>query len=105
LFYTFIPAVPTSVNNYVLNDKRFITTVYPTVTTDVLRYQTGTLTGIKSVTISITSLTGQTLLQQTSSYQPGSLNIGQLPAGNYILEIISDNRKYKHLQQFVKGTP
>ena len=103
LFYTFIPSVPTSVNNYIVNDKRFITSVYPTVATDVLRYQTGTITGIRSVTVRITNLSGQTLLQQTNSYQPGALNIGQLPAGNYILEIISDNRTYKHIQQFVKG--
>jgi hypothetical protein len=105
LFYTFIPAVPTSVNNYVLNDKQFITTVYPTVASDVLRYQTGSLTGIRSVNVRITNLSGQTVLQQTAGYQPGQLNIGQLPAGNYILEIISDNRKYKHLQKFVKGKP
>lgn len=105
LFYTFIPAVPTSVNNYVLNDKQFITTVYPTVASDVLRYQTGSMTGIRSVNVRITNISGQTVLQQTAGYQPGQLNIGQLPAGNYVLEIISDNRKYKHLQKFVKGKP
>ncbi|HMP88105.1 MAG TPA: T9SS type A sorting domain-containing protein, partial [Lacibacter sp.] len=102
MFYTTVPFT-TPVSNLIVNDRSFIQSVYPTVAQGSIRYQPGTATGIRSVNIRVFGMSGQTVLQKTSSYSAGELNISQLPAGNYVLEIISDNRQYKHLQKFVKN--
>lgn len=103
MFYTNIGNVPTSVPDVVLNDKRFITAVFPTVVNSEINFRTGTLTGIRNINIRVTSMSGQVLLQKTQGYQTGSLQLGNLSTGTYLLEIWSDDRKFKHLQQFVKA--
>jgi hypothetical protein len=102
MFYTTIGNVPTSVPDVVVNDKRFINSVFPTVTPGDINFRTGGATGIKTVHIRVMSLNGQVLTQRTQAYQNGTVPLGPLSTGSYLLEIISDNRRYKHVQQFVK---
>ena len=103
MFYTVIGNVATSVPDVVVNDKRFINTVFPTVIpAGDINFRTGGITGVKMINIRVTGLNGQVLLQRTQAYQNGSVPLGPLATGSYVLEIISDNRKYKHVQQFVK---
>jgi hypothetical protein len=103
MFYTTIGNVPTSVPDVVVNDKRFINTVFPTVVpVGDINFRTGGITGVKTINIRVTNLSGQVVLQRTQAYQNGSVPLGPLATGSYVLEIISDNRKYKHVQQFVK---
>ncbi|MFY7838653.1 MAG: T9SS type A sorting domain-containing protein, partial [Lacibacter sp.] len=102
MFYTNIGNVPTSVPDVVLNDKRFITAVFPTVTSSDINFRTGTLTGIRNISIRVTNMNGQLLFQKTQGYQNSSLQFGNLSTGTYLLEIWSEDRKYKHLQKFVK---
>jgi len=102
MFYTTIGNVPTSVPDVVVNDKRFINAVFPTVTPGDINFRTGGATGIKTIHIRVTNLSGQVLMQRTQAYQNGSVSLGPVSTGSYLLEIISDNRKYKHIQQFVK---
>lgn len=102
MFYTTIGNVPTSVSNVIQNDKKFIASVYPTVTNSNVNFATGGATGIKTIAVSLYNVKGQLLQQSTQSYLNGSITLSQLPAGTYIMEIISDNRKYKHVQKIVK---
>jgi hypothetical protein len=103
MFYTTIGNVPTSVPDVIVNDKRFITSVFPTVISNDLNFRTGTLTGIRTINLRVMNLSGQVLLQKTQGYQAGSVQLGNFSTGTYLLEIWSDDRKYKHLQQFVKA--
>jgi hypothetical protein len=103
MFYTNIGNVPTSVPDVVVNDKRFINSVFPTViSAGDINFRTGGMTGVKTINIRVTGLNGQVLMQRTQAYQNGSIPLGPVSTGSYVLEIISDNRKYKHVQQFVK---
>jgi hypothetical protein len=102
MFYTTIGNVPTSVPDVVVNDKRFINAVFPTITPGDINFRTGGATGIKTIHIRVTNLSGQVLIQRTQAYQNGTVPLGPLSTGSYLLEIISDNRRYKHVQQFVK---
>lgn len=102
MFYTVIGNVPTSVPDVVVNDKRFINAVFPTITPGDINFRTGGATGIKTIHIRVMNLSGQVLMQRTQAYQNGTVPIGPLSTGSYLLEIISDNRRYKHVQQFVK---
>lgn len=103
MFYTVIGNVPTSVPDVVVNDKRFISSVFPTVATaGSINFRTGNATGIKTISIRVSNMSGQVLMQRTQAYQSGTLQLGPLSTGSYLLEIISDDRRYKHVQQFVK---
>ncbi len=102
MFYTTIGNVPTAVSNVIQNDKNFISAVYPTVTSNTINFTTGSLTGIKTIGISLYNVKGQLLMQSTQNFQSGSIAIGRLPAGTYIMVVLSDNRKYKHVQRIVK---
>lgn len=102
MFYTNIGNVPTSVPDVIVNDKRFINSVFPTVTTGDLYFRTGTITGIKTINIRVSNMSGQVLMQRAQAYQNGSVQLSALSTGSYLVEIISDDRKYKHVQQFVK---
>lgn len=103
MFYANIGNVATSVPDVITNDKRFITSVFPTIANDDIYFRKGDLTGIQTINIRITSTNGQVVAQQRQSYQNGSVSTRKLAGGNYVLEIWSDDRKYKHVQQFVKS--
>lgn len=103
MFYANIGNVATSVPDVITNDKRFITSVFPTIANDDIYFRKGDLTGIQTINIRITSTNGQVVAQQRQSYQNGSVSTRKLASGNYVLEIWSDDRKYKHVQQFVKS--
>ncbi|MFN4286313.1 MAG: WD40/YVTN/BNR-like repeat-containing protein [Lacibacter sp.] len=102
MFYANIGNVPTSVRNVELNNRNFITSVFPTVATTELKYQTGSLTGIGAIDITIRGMNGQAVWQGTRPYSTGSIPLDRLANGTYVLEIVSKNRKYKHVLQFVK---
>ncbi len=103
MFYANIGNVATSVPDVISNDKRFITSVFPTIANDDIYFRKGDLTGIQTINIRITSTNGQVVAQSRQGYQNGSVSTRKLASGNYVLEIWSDDRKYKHVQQFVKS--
>jgi hypothetical protein len=86
----------------VTNDRNFISAVYPTVTPGELHYRTGGMLGIKKISLQLFTVSGQEVLSRQSNYQPGSVDISMLPKGAYILNILSDNRKYRHVQKILK---
>ena len=102
MYYTVINNAATSTPEYVLNDKKFIASVYPTVTNGNLQIQTGTLSGIKNLNIRVLDMNGRTVYTINRNYGNGSIDLSRLAIGIYSIEIISDNRKYKYVQKIIR---
>lgn len=102
MFYTNIGNVATSTPDYIVNNKAFIRSVNQTVTNSSVYFQTGNATGIKKIYVAVRNMQGQMVWRKDMPYSPGQVEVSHLAAGAYILEIISDDRKYKHVQKFVK---
>ena len=102
MFYTVIDNATTSVPNYVINDKKFIASVFPTVTSGNIQIQTGTTSGIKNLDIRVLDMNGRTVFTNRRNYGNGLIDISRLTKGIYSIEIISDNRKYKHVQKIIR---
>ncbi len=107
MFYTvigspnFTPNLTTAVVPITLNDKNFVK-VFPTVSTGTYQYAAGTVSGIKSINIQVFNMLGQPVYQTKASYGNGQIPLNRLPAGNYTVQITSDNRKYQTTQQLIK---
>jgi hypothetical protein len=98
----FRPNQSTGIPDPVRNDKNFIVKAYPTLTKDNINYQTGNMFTVKKIIIRVHTITGQQLIQKQTSYTSGSLDIGKLSKGAYLLTITSDDYKQQFVQQFVK---
>jgi hypothetical protein len=107
IFYTFLgtpnftPNLNTSVDP-VTNDRSFIRTVYPTVGAGDLQYQTGNMPGVQKITVQLLNLKGQVVYQEAKGYQSGSVPLQRLSSGVYILNIMSDDNKYRHVQKIIR---
>ena len=104
LYYTFLgtPNLVTGINNPVLNDKDFITMVYPTVSENIIQYRIGNKTDVKKISVQLFNMKGQEMYRLESGYQNGSFNISRYAKGAYILSIYSDNKKYRHVQKIIR---
>jgi hypothetical protein len=104
LYYTFLgtPDLITGINNPVLNDKDFITMVYPTVSDNIVQYRIGNKTDVRKISVQLYNMQGQEIYKRESSYQNGNININRFARGAYILSIFSDNRKYRHVQKIIR---
>jgi hypothetical protein len=98
----YTPNLNTAAPAPITNDQRFITVVYPTVAGPFVAYKTGGLTGVRKVLTLITNTAGQEVWRREMAYQPGRIATHTLPAGHYILTIISDDKRYRHVQKFIK---
>ena len=76
--------------------------VFPTISTGMYQYRAGTITGIKSINIRVMNLLGQAVYQTQAGYGDGQIPLNRLPAGSYMVQIISDNKKYQTNQQIIK---
>jgi hypothetical protein len=45
---------------------------------------------------------GQTVYQTKAGYGDGQIPLNRLPAGNYLVQITSDNKKYQANQKIIK---
>ena len=104
LYYTFLgtPNLITGINNPVLNDKDFITMVYPTISESNVQYRIGNKTDVKKISVQLYNMRGQEVYRLETGYQNGSFNINRYPKGAYILSIYSDNKKYRHIQKIMR---
>jgi len=102
MYYTIIESTSTSVPNNPQNNPAFIASVYPTITSGDIQIKTGNLTGIRMMNVRVLDLNGKTVYTNRLNYTSGTLNLNYLPRGSYILEMISDNRKYKQVQKFIR---
>lgn len=107
MYYTFlgtpnfIPNQATGINP-ITNDRNFIRTVLPVLTSGQVQYTTGNLTGIRKITVQVMDLTGRVVYRTETGYQPGSVNLSPYASGAYVLGIYSDDGRYRHIQKLVK---
>jgi hypothetical protein len=101
MFYTQISNSPTAVN-IITNDKSFINSAFPTIVENTINYRKGTLTGISKVNVQVTSINGAIVYNNTTAYQNGTVNLSMLKAGTYVLQVVSDNQRYRFVQKIVK---
>ncbi len=97
-----ITDVITAIDEPITNDKKFISKVFPTVTTNKASYQTGNLFTVKKITVQVFDLKGQRVYQQDRIYQSGDVDLTGLARGQYVLVIYSDDRKYRHIQKLMR---
>jgi len=104
LYYTNIgtPNLVTGVNDPVLNDKNFIRLVFPTVSESIVQFRTGNKPDVRKISLQVFNMQGQEIYRREAGYQDGSIDIGRLPKGAYVLSIYSDNRKYRHIQKLIR---
>jgi len=104
LYYTFLgtPNLVTGINNPVINDKDFITKVYPTISQSMVQFNIGNKPDVKKISVQLFNMQGQELYRQETGYQSGSFNISRFAKGAYILSIYSDNKKYRHVQKIIR---
>jgi hypothetical protein len=104
LYYTFLgtPNLVTGINNPVINDKDFITKVYPTISQSTVQYLVGNKQDVKKISVQLFNMQGQELYRLETGYQSGSFNISRFAKGAYILSIYSDNKKYRHVQKIIR---
>jgi hypothetical protein len=85
----------------IINDKNFIQ-LFPTISKGVYQYTRGSVTGIKSISIAAFNFLGQQVYRQQVNYGSGSIPLTNVPAGTYIIQITSDNKKYQTIQKVIK---
>lgn len=97
-----ISDVITALPDPITNDKQFIKEVYPTVTPNNVQFHTGNLFAIKKIAVNLFDLKGQLVYRAEQAYQNGAVDLSRLARGEYILTIISDDRKYRHIQKIIR---
>jgi hypothetical protein len=104
MYYTFagIPNLVTGINDPVLNDKNFISAVYPTAGSNTIQYKTGDRFEVKTISVHLYNMQGQEVYKKQAAYINGTLDIGRFAKGAYVLSIYSDNRKYRHIQKIIR---
>ena len=107
MYYAFLGAVNFTPNVNtglppVTNDENFVVGVAPTQTPDKTFYQVGNLFSIKKVIVQLYGTSGQLLHNKEAPYQNGEVDLRGVPAGYYILAIISSDGRYRHVQKLIK---
>lgn len=108
MFYTnlgtpnFTPPTPGTAIQPITNDRSFIKMVYPTVATGNIQFEKGDLTGIRQINVQLHDQQGRLVLNQQMMYGNGNIGISKLSRGSYILSIVSDNKRYRHIQKIIK---
>lgn len=107
IYYTYLGAPNFSPNQStsitpVTNDRNFIRLVAPTYSTTRVNYQIGNLTGITRLSIQVISLNGQVVWKEERGYNNGSIPLDRIARGMYILNIVSNDNRYRHVQKIVR---
>jgi hypothetical protein len=92
----------TAVFNPIRNNVTFINNIYPTVTDNTINYKVGNLMGVKKIALQVTNISGGVVMRKETGYENGILNLGNLPAGTYVLTITSSDRKYQSVRKIIK---
>jgi hypothetical protein len=107
IYYTYLgtadfrPNQATSITP-VTNNSNFIRAVFPTATTSVVQYQTGNIQGIRKITVQLMNMNGQVIFRQDRGYSSGTVPLNNLASGMYILNILSDDNRYRHIQKIIR---
>ena len=99
----FRPNQNTGINDPVRNDKNFIKRALPTIVkSEKINYEIGNMFTVKRLIIQIHNIAGQQVLRKETGYQNGTLDVGKLSKGAYILTITSNDYEQQFVQKFVK---
>jgi len=94
--------VITGINDPITNDKNFIQVVYPTLADDEVFFKIGNMYSVKSINVELFAMNGQKMAQYRQAYQNGSVRLGRLARGVYMLQITSNDGKYRHVQKITR---
>lgn len=106
MFVTYIGnavQIATGINDPIRDDKNFISSAFPTITNTVINYRAGNLLNIRSIQVQVWNLGGQLLLNRSTGYGSGSIDVSNLASGTYILTITSNDRKYQFVRKFTRS--
>jgi hypothetical protein len=95
--------IATSITNPIRNNTDFVRNVYPTITRDVVNYQVGNTYSVKRLSIQVTSLSGAVVYKKETGYTNGSIDLGKMSAGTYVVTITSNDRKYQAVRKIIKN--
>jgi hypothetical protein len=95
--------LPTGVNDPIRNDKNFIARAFPTIASNQISFQIGNMFSVKKIRVQVVNLAGQLVYDRETSYQNGSVDLGLLAKGTYVLTVTSTDRKYQFVQKFFKN--
>jgi len=95
-------SITTAVFNPIMNSAAFINNVYPTITSNSVNYKIGNMMSVKKISLQVTNLSGTVVMKKETGYENGWLNLGNLPAGAYVLTITSSDRKYQTVKKIIK---
>ncbi|MBL7726622.1 MAG: T9SS type A sorting domain-containing protein [Dinghuibacter sp.] len=105
MFYTTIGdaiTIVTGVNDPVRNDPAFIVKSWPSLSSGILNYRAGNMTGINKIRVEITDASGRLMMRREEGYTSNTLDIRRFPAGMYILTISNDTKRQQFVHRFVK---
>ncbi|MBB1284917.1 T9SS type A sorting domain-containing protein [Flavisolibacter sp. BT320] len=97
----FTPNLNTGVPQ-VTNDRNFIRLVAPTAAASDVQYQIGNMLGIQKVQVQLMNMKGQMVFQEQRGYQNGTIPLQRMAPGVYIINIVSADNKYRHVQKIVR---
>lgn len=94
--------ITTAVTTPIRNNTNFVKKLYPTITSDMVNYQIGNMYSVKKLSIEVTSMNGAVVYKKETGYQNGTVPMGNLGAGTYIVTLTSTDRKYQFTQKIIK---
>jgi hypothetical protein len=107
IFYTFLgtpnytPNLNTGITP-VTNDRNFIRTVYPTLSANSIQYQIGNMLGVRKISVQLVNMSGQVVYRLDKGYENGNISLHGIAGGVYILNITSEDNRYRHIQKIVR---
>jgi hypothetical protein len=85
------------------SNNNFIRTIFPTLSSQNINYQIGDLTSVNTMRVQVINLAGQLIYDRETGYQNGSVFVGLLPKGAYVLAITSSDGKHRYVNKFIKN--
>jgi Secretion system C-terminal sorting domain len=85
------------------SNSNFIRTIYPIPSNEIINYQIGDLTSVTTMRVQVLNFAGQLLYDRETGYQNGSVFVGLLPKGVYVLAITSSDGNHRYVNKFVKN--
>jgi hypothetical protein len=94
--------ITTAITNPIRNNTNFVKGIYPTITTDIVNFQVGNMYSIKKLQVELTNMNGALVYKKEVGYQNGTIPMGNLAPGTYIMTLTSTDRKYQFTQKVIK---
>jgi hypothetical protein len=94
--------ITTAITNPIRNNTNFVKGIYPTITTDIVNFQVGNMYSIKKLQVELTNMNGALVYKKEVGYQNGTIPMGNLAPGTYIMTLTGTDRKYQFTQKVIK---